>query len=65
MAISPGRSLAAGVALAALGGATLVLASPPYGLWPLVLVGFAPIVVAQHHVLPERWSGAALALGFG
>ena len=42
-----------------------MLASPPFGVWPLVFVGFVPIVVGQNAILPKRYSGAALAVGFG
>lgn len=65
VALDRRRSLATGAGLAALGGAALVLASPPFGVWPLVFVGFVPIVLAQNRVLPKAQSGAALAVGFG
>lgn len=59
------RSLAGGVALAVLSAVALILAAPPNGVWPLVFVAFVPMVVAQNLVLPARWSGLALAVGFG
>ena len=38
---------------------------PPFTLWPLIWFGFVPVVVAQHRVLPERWSGIAMGVGVG
>ena len=54
-----------GIVLAALGGFALVLAFPPFGLWPLIFVGFVPIVVAEHRILPASWSGTGLTTGIG
>jgi len=56
---------AAGLGLAALGAASLALAFPPYGLWPLVFVGLVPIIVAQHRVMPRALSGLAFGTGIG
>ncbi len=56
---------AAGVALAAAGALLLVLAFPPYDLWPLIWVGFAPMLLAQHRVLPTRVSSLAPAITLG
>ena len=54
-----------GLLLAVASGALANLAFPPFGLWPLILVAFVPMVVAQHRVLPARWSGVAIGLGIG
>jgi apolipoprotein N-acyltransferase len=43
----------------------VLLANPPVGLWPLIFVAFTPMVVAQHRVLPRRWSALAPAIGIG
>jgi apolipoprotein N-acyltransferase len=43
----------------------VLLANPPVGIWPLVFVAFAPMVVAQHRVLPRRRSWLAPAIGIG
>ena len=50
-----------GVGLSALSGVLLLLAFPPYGVWPLVWVAFVPYVFAQHRVLPRKWSSLAPA----
>lgn len=47
------------------GGAALFLAFPPYGLWPLALFGYVPVVVAQFRVLPARISSLATGSAIG
>src|SRR4051812_4210532 len=49
----------ASVALAALSGVLLLAASPPYDLWPLAFVSWAPLVVATRGRSPRE----ALLLG--
>ncbi len=36
-----------GIILSLAGGIAFVLAFPPYEIWPLALVGFVPVLVAQ------------------
>jgi apolipoprotein N-acyltransferase len=55
--------IALGCALASMSGVFLTLCFAPYDAWPLVWVGFVPMAVAQHRVLPPRWSAAAPAIG--
>lgn len=50
-----------GIALSALSGAMLLLAFPPYGLWPLMWVACVPYRYAQHRLLPLKWSSLAEA----
>ena len=52
-----------GLALSALSAGLATLAFGPAHVWWLVFVAFVPMIVAQHHLLPERWSGAAFAIG--
>ncbi len=49
-AVSRGMAgrFALGIFLSALSGLMLLLSFPPYGLWPLVWVGFIPYLVAQY-----------------
>src|SRR5687768_5989917 len=54
-----------GLALSASSALLAAAAFGPLHLWWLVFVAFVPMIVAQHHVLPERWSGLALAVGIG
>jgi len=57
--------IAAGLALAVASGALLFLAFPPYPLWPAIFVAAVPFLVAQHCVLPRRWSALAPAIAIG
>jgi len=57
--------IATGLALAALSAAMLVLAFPPHNLWPLIWVGFVPLLLAQYRVLPPRWAALAPAVAYG
>ena len=54
-----------GLILAAASAIMLTLAFPPYGLWPLIWVGFVPMLVAQYRVLPKRISSLAPAIAVG
>jgi apolipoprotein N-acyltransferase len=63
--LRPLLQLGAGLVLAGVSGLLLTLAFPPYGLWPLIGVGFIPAIVAQHRVLPRPLSGLAYGVGLG
>lgn len=52
-----------GLTLAALGGLAFVLAFPPYEIWPLALVGFVPVLIAQYRIMPPKLSSLAPAVG--
>ena len=52
-----------GLLLAAGGGMMFVLAFPPFEIWPLALVGFVPVLVAQYRILPPRFSSIGSGLG--
>lgn len=52
-----------GLLMSAMGGVFFVLAFPPYEIWPLALVGFVPILVAQHRVMPAKISSLATGVG--
>jgi len=53
---------AIGVALSALSGVMLLLAFPPYGIWPLAWVALIPALFAQYRLLPQRLSSLASSL---
>lgn len=55
----------AGLALAAGGAVLVLLAFPPYRIWPLVFCGLVPILVSVHRVMPRRIAGLAMGLGVG
>lgn len=51
-----------GIILSALSGVMLLLSFPPYGLWPLIWVGFVPFIFAQFRLMPFKWSSLAVAV---
>lgn len=57
--------VAMGCALSALSAGMLTLAFAPHGAWYLVWIGFVPMLVAQHRVLPGRWSALAPGIAVG
>jgi apolipoprotein N-acyltransferase len=54
-----------GALLSVFGGALLYLSMPPFGLWPLALVGLVPVLFAQYRILPRRIANIAPAIGIG
>ncbi len=56
---------AVGVVLSAVSGVMLLLAFPPYGLWPLAWVALVPGLLAQYRFLPAKWTSLASALYSG
>lgn len=59
---APILRFALGVVLSALSGILLLISFPPYGLWPLAWVALVPALIAQHRLLPRKWSSLATAL---
>lgn len=55
----------AGIGLSTLGGMLFAFAFPPFDLWPLIFVGLVPVILSQHRVMPEKFSGAAYGIGVG
>ena len=55
----------AGVGLGVASGLLFMLAFPPYELWPLVFVGWVPMLVAQFWLMPPKWSAVPSALAIG
>ncbi len=51
-----------GIVLAVLSGVMLLLAFPPYNIWPLMWVGFVPYLIAQHRLMRQRYSSLAPAI---
>ena len=54
-----------GLLLSITGGIAWVLAFPPYEIWPLVFVGFVPVLLAQHRIMPKKISSLASGVGIG
>ncbi|HVX95694.1 MAG TPA: nitrilase-related carbon-nitrogen hydrolase [Polyangia bacterium] len=63
--LADGPRVALGCALAAASAVMLAFAFSPHGAWFFVWIGFAPMLVAQHRVLPARWSALAPAISVG
>jgi apolipoprotein N-acyltransferase len=43
----------------------LILAFPPYNVWPLIFVAFLPMLLADYRVLPMRLAGLGSGIGIG
>ncbi|NLE76527.1 MAG: hypothetical protein GX605_07220 [Chloroflexi bacterium] len=61
----PWRRMVVGLALAAASALCLTLAFPPWNLGALIWVGFVPMLLAQHRVLPRRLASLAPAVTIG
>jgi apolipoprotein N-acyltransferase len=57
--------LLAGISLSALGAVLLTLSMPPYGLWPLAVIGLVPTILAQYRIMPRQLSSLAPAITIG
>jgi len=57
--------LGLGIALSALSGVMLLLAFPPYGLWPLAWFALLPGLLAQYRLMPAKWTSLASAIYSG
>lgn len=54
-----------GILLGVLSGFTFILAFPPFEIWPLIFIGWVPVLIAQHHVMPAKLSSLPSALAIG
>ncbi len=54
-----------GAALGLISAAMLILAFPPYNIWPLIFLAFVPMLLADYRVLPPRWAGLGSGIGIG
>ena len=43
----------------------LILAFPPYNVWPLIFVAYVPMLLADYRVLPHRFAGLGSGIGIG
>lgn len=63
--ISPAWRLVIGAGLSFLSALLVTLSMPPYGYWPLAVLGFLPMILAQFRILPRRFSSLASAITIG
>ncbi len=54
-----------GLLLGAVSGVAFILAFPPFEIWPLIFIGWVPVLIAQHHVMPAKLSSIPTALAIG
>lgn len=53
------------ILLSATSAVLLTLAFPPYNLWPLIWIGFVPMLIAQFRLMPPKLSSLASAITVG
>ncbi len=56
---------AAGIVLAAASAGLLTLAMPPFGVWPLAILGIIPMIFAQYRLFPDKLSALSPAIAIG
>jgi len=54
-----------GILLGALSGLAFMLAFPPYEIWPLIFIGWIPVLVAQNRIMPPKLSSLPTAIAIG
>jgi len=54
-----------GIGVSMLTALMLILAFHPYDVWFLAFFSLVPMLIAQHRILPRKWSGLAPAVGIG
>lgn len=57
--------IALGIGVSALTAVMLIMAFHPYNVWFLAFFALVPMLIAQHLILPTKWSGLAPAVGIG
>jgi apolipoprotein N-acyltransferase len=53
------------VILGLISAAMLILAFPPYNIWPLIFLAYMPMLLADYRVLPLRFAGLGSGIGIG
>jgi len=54
-----------GILLSVLSGVAFILAFPPFEIWPLIFIGWVPVLVAIQRVMPPKISSLSTALAIG
>jgi apolipoprotein N-acyltransferase len=63
--MQPSTRILIGVALGLTSAVMLILAFPPYNVWPLIFVAYMPMLLADYRVLPHRFAGLGSGIGIG
>jgi len=61
----PWLNVLLGILFSVLSGVAFILAFPPYEIWPLIFIGWVPLKVAQHRLMPAKLSSLSTALAIG
>ncbi len=54
-----------GIILSVISGIFFFLAFPPLNIWPLMFIVLIPYLIAQHRLIPPKWSAIAPAIATG
>ncbi len=54
-----------GILLGVVSGVAFLLAFPPFEIWPLIFIGWVPVLVAQNRIMPPKLSSLPIALAIG
>ena len=54
-----------GIFLGVISGAAFILAFPPFEIWPLIFVGWVPVLIAQNRIMPAKLSSLPTAVAIG
>ena len=63
--MQPTTRILIGVGLGLTSAVMLILAFPPYNVWPLIFVAYMPMLLADYRVLPHRFAGLGSGIGIG
>ena len=63
--MQPTTRVLIGATLGLISAAMLILAFPPYNVWPLIFLAWPPMLLADYRVLPKRLAGLGSGIGIG
>jgi len=63
--VAAGPRILLGMLLGGMSAVMLILAFPPYNVWPLIFLAWVPMLLADNRLLPMSQAGLASAIGIG
>ena len=51
--------------MGAVSGFAFILAFPPFEIWPLIFIGWVPVLIAQQRIMPAKFSSLPTAVAIG